>query len=83
MFDIGQSCACEACQSGNLRGSEDVQAASEENKMQTELVEKPDAAEKSRSTESSEPKVKVSQSLQSSAEAQKWDGASVRGTNLL
>ena len=85
MFDIGQSCACEACpESGHLRGShEDLQAASEENKMQTELVEKPDAAEKSRSTESSESKVKVSQSLQSSAENKKWDGASVRGTNLL
>ena len=84
MFDIGQSCACEACpESGHLRGSqEDLQAASEEKKMQAELVEKPDAAEKSRSTESSEPKVKVSQSLQSSAENE-WDGASVRGTNLL
>eukprot|EP00434_Breviolum_minutum_P022246 symbB.v1.2.019632.t3/scaffold1616.1/size109294/8 len=86
MFDIGQSCACESCpESGHLRGShEDLQAASEEKKVQTELVEKPDAAEKSRSTESSEPKVKVSQSLQSSAENEKkWDGASVRGTNLL
>ena len=74
MFDFGQSCACEACQSGNLRGSEDVQAASEENKMQTELVEKLRRAASGFS---------VSQSLQSSAEAQKWDGASVRGTNLL
>jgi len=73
MFDIGQSCACEACpDSGHLRGShEDLQTASGEKKMHTELVE------------SSEPKVKVSQSLQSSAENKKWDGASVRGTNLL
>ena len=86
MFEIGQSCACEACpESAHLRGShEDSQAASEEKKKQTELVEKPDAAEKSPSAESSEPKVKVSQSLQSSAEnKKKWDGASVRGTNLL
>mmetsp|Transcript_147234 Transcript_147234/g.208898 ORF Transcript_147234/g.208898 Transcript_147234/m.208898 type:complete len:160 (-) Transcript_147234:73-552(-) len=73
MFDIGQSCACEACvESGHLRGShEDLQTASEEKKMHTELVE------------SSEPKVKVSQTFPSSAENKKWDGASVRGTNLL
>ena len=85
MFEIGQSCACEACpESAHLRGSHEEQAASGEKKMQTQLVEKPVAAEKSRSTESSEPKVKVSPTLSSSAEnKKKWDGASVRGTNLL
>ena len=78
IFNMGQSCGCQACpeESGNLRGSE--RPSSSEAPAKT-------SAEQSQGSAGSEEGLKGLKSLKSAAmpETEKWDGANVKGTNLL
>ena len=79
IFNMGQSCACQACpeESGNLRGSE--RPSSSETPAKTSAEQSQGAAAES------EGSLKGLKSLKSAAmpETEKWDGANVKGTNLL
>ena len=80
IFDLGQSCACEACAesadaTGNLRGKQEPETAP---------AAIPDAAH-TKDAESAETGVKL-KSLSApvpQSNEDKWEGASVRGSNML
>ena len=95
IFDLGQSCACEACPeesadaTGHLRGSQETapkEIPSQENhETEPKPAEKPEAAEHTKSTEGTESKLSL-KSLKiapSTENEDKWEGASVSGSNML
>lgn len=95
IFDLGQSCACQACPeepadaTGHLRGSQETapkEIPSQENhETEPKPAEKPDAAEHTKDTEGTETKLSL-KSLKitpSTENEDKWEGASVSGSNML
>ena len=92
IFDLGQSCACQACPeespaTGHLRGKQEavpVDTPKEENhETEPKPAEKPEAAEHTKDTVSTETKLKSLESAPSTENEDKWEGASVRGSNML
>ena len=79
IFNMGQSCACQACpeESGNLRGSERPSSSEAPAKTSVEQSEG--------SAKEGEESKKGLKNLKSAVmpESEKWDGANVKGTNLL
>lgn len=95
IFDLGQSCGCQACPeesadaTGHLRGSQETapkEIPSQENhETEPKPAEKPEAAEHTKDTEGTETKLSL-KSLKiapSTENEDKWEGASVSGSNML
>ena len=94
IFDLGQSCACEACPeesadaTGHLRGSQETapkEIPSQENhETEPKPAEKPEAAEHTKNTDAeSKLSLKSLKIAPSTENEDKWEGASVSGSNML